>query len=147
MYHADYFFPYALKHVFPVLYNKRDFSIEVFENEISGIVDTLRILQATCVTLQYKHHYQGTLDKEIQEQKDTLLTFKGGGVHLDKVGLYKALQCISYQIETKHLKDLRGLTGEEQNAMIFLTAMENDLAADIVRDLPAYESAKWEITR
>ena len=40
---------------------------------IREIVDELRRINVLAVSLQYKHHYAGTLDKEIEEQTTLLL--------------------------------------------------------------------------
>ena len=111
--------------------------------EITAFVDTLRELNVLCVSLQYKHHYEGVLDKEIQEQKAELMENKKDATHLNDVDAFKSLQCLSYQIEIRHLKDLRELTVMEELAMALLEEMTNEIATHIVRKLPAYEKARW----
>jgi hypothetical protein len=111
--------------------------------EIKAFVDILRELNVLCCSLQYKHHFEGKLDQEIQEQRDTLLTNKKTVAHLTDIGAYKALQCLSYQIELKHLKDLRALTTQEELAMKLLEEATNEIASQIVRNLPGYDTANW----
>lgn len=140
---SEFHFPYALKNIYPELYNKST-GVDIQADKVSEIVDTLRSLNVLCVSLQYKHNFTGVLDAEIAEQME-IVQDKPEGVQLSTIGLYKAIQCVNYQIETEHLKELRELTEDEQNAMIFLKAMDNHLAYLIVMALPEYDTAKWEI--
>lgn len=142
---SNFYFPYSFKDKFPKIYNGRHFSQDLIDKEVISIIDTLRELTPLCVTLQYRHHYEGKLDKEIIEQTEILKHDKKGGEPLTKIGLFKALQCLSYQIETDHLKQLRNLTTEEENALFFIDELKNTLAVDIVSSLPDYEAQKWEI--
>lgn len=141
--HSDFYFPYSFKEIFRVLYDKKHFTQDAVDNTIKSIIDSLRRLNVLCVTLQYKHHYKGYLDKEIEEQTSLLLEDKNGGESLTKIQLLKALQCLFYQIETEHLKELRSLTEKETNALFFVRTMINELALDIVNSLPEYDNAKW----
>ena len=52
---------------------------------------------------------------------------------------------MTYQIETKHLKELRQLTVQEENAIIFFEEIKHALAVDIISELPEYNNAKWSI--
>jgi len=142
---SNFYFPYSFKDKFPKIYNKGHYSQDAIDAEVKAIIDTLRELTPLCVTLQYKHHYQGGVDKEIAEQTAILKQENKGGEPLAKIGLFKALQCLSYQIETKHLTDLRSLTNEEENALFFVDELKCVLAVDIVAGLPSYDTEKWEI--
>lgn len=113
--------------------------------EITGFMDTLRELSVLCVSLQYKHHYENKLDAEIAEQRNTLFNNKTTKAHLNDISAYKALQCINYQIEIFHLKELRNLTAPEEMAMELLHEITGEIAMKIVRTLPAYEKAGWSI--
>lgn len=141
----NFYFPYSFKDKFEKIYYKGHYSQDLIDKEVISIIDTLRELTPLCVTLQYRHHYEGTVDKEISEQTEILKQTRKGGTPLTKVGLFKALQCLSYQIETEHLTQLRSLTTEEENALFFVDELKNALAIDIVSSLPDYEAQKWEI--
>lgn len=142
----DFYFPYELKAKYPILYN-RSGSVEMQENELQAVMDNLRELNAVCVTLQYKDHYIGSLDKEIQTQKDNLLNNRKAikPAVLNTRGLYNALKCINYQIEIEHLKDLFGLNDAQRDAMSFLKEMINALAHHIVSQLPEEKGNNWSI--
>lgn len=141
-YKQGFYVPYSLKQIAPKFYAKQHYSFETVRDEIKGIIDTLKELQVVCVTLQYKHHYEGVLDKEIETQMN-LVKIKSNIEGLSLCGIVKALNCIDYQIEVEHLKELRELTNEEQNALTFVREMVNALNMHIVSDLPEYESAKY----
>jgi FtsZ-binding cell division protein ZapB len=140
-----FYFPYSIRNIYPKIYNKRDHSFDAIEAEVKTVMDTIRELSAVCVTLQYKHHYKGVLDTEIKEETEYLLNNRKEHDLLSPVALYKAICCISYQIEIEHLKELRELTQAEQNAIIFIKEMEDALCAHIVSKLPEYDTAKWSI--
>jgi hypothetical protein len=113
--------------------------------EIAGFVDALREINVLCTTLKYKHHYEGKLDTEIEGQKKTLFNNKATRLQLNEFGLYKALQCINYQIEIFHLTEIRALTATEELAMQLLGEISNEIAAKIIRKLPEYTAAAWSI--
>ena len=112
---------------------------------IGEFVETLKELQVLCVTLQYRHHYEGRLDAEMQEQREIFKADKSRGNELNVYALSKALRCIRYQIETGHLTQLRELTEMEQTALTLLDDLINDLCSYIVCNAQQYEAAKWEI--
>lgn len=114
------------------------------DQQIMEFMTTLRELQALCVCLQYKHHSEGKLDKEIQEQT-AITKLKTSITKLNTISGFKALLCIRYQIETCHLKELRALTDGEALAMDILTKVIAELADTIARSLPAYDKAPWSI--
>ncbi|PXV62351.1 hypothetical protein CLV62_12039 [Dysgonomonas alginatilytica] len=108
-------------------------------------MDELRKLSVLCVSLQYKHHYEGTLDKEIQEQTYILMSDKKSCRHLDNVNLFSTVGCIDYQIELCHLEELRPLTQAENNAWKFLQSFKSDLAKYIVYRLADSDGAVYSI--
>ncbi len=142
---STFYFPYSLKDSAPELVNKRLYSLDRIEGRISSIFDSLRQLTALCVTLQYRHCYEGKLNREIETQTEILMSQKKIYISLDKLALYKALNCIVYQIETRHLKDLRGLTTQEENALLFINEMIICLAKDVISNLPEYNDNSWSI--
>ena len=138
-------FPYELKGEFPELYNMHTAPDFAKAQSVQELTNSLRSLNALCVTLQYAHHYEGRVDQEIKEQTDGLINEKSGGELLNKVQLFKALQCLNYQIETSHLTELRELTIDEANAMKFLDVFTDALARFIVSSSSDYDKAKWEL--
>lgn len=110
---------------------------------ITIFMDTLRELSVLCVSLQYKHHYVGFLDKEIEDQKAILFSDKHSSITLDHVGLLKAIQCVGYQIELEHLQELREITEAEQNAIGLIEGYEQTLSMYIINKLPSYEASAW----
>jgi len=139
---TDFYFPYSFKSVFPELYEKRKTGIDTAANKVTEIIDTIRQLNVLCVSLQYAHHYEGVLDNEIKEQTEIVMQRLECRA-LTSVELYKQLNCVSYQIEIEHLKELRDLTQDEENAMFFLREIQNSLASHIVHKSPAYDKAEW----
>jgi hypothetical protein len=138
-------FPYSFKETFPTLYDSRNFTSAQIKQTAGEIVDTLRSLNALCVTLKYKHHYAGTLDTEIESQTRTLMSNKKAFTHLNKIALFKSLRCVNYQIEIESLKELRDLTELETNAMFFMKEFCDALAYHIIGGLDAYDKAPWGI--
>jgi hypothetical protein len=141
---SNFYFPYSFKNTFPELYDKRHYSQDKIDLKVKQTIDTLRELNVLCVSLQYKHHYPGTLDKEIAEQLE-VAKMKDAGQSLTNISLLKQLQCLNYQIETEHLKELRSLTPDEENAMFFIEELKNALAMDIINKLPDYDKSPWGI--
>lgn len=138
---SNNFWTYGIKRKFREL----DSGCDIAYSKVEELIDELRKLNVLCVSLQYKHHYEGVLDREIEEQTEILMSNKSESEILDKFGLYKALQSINYQIETYHLKDLRELTQGEKDALWLVEELVNDLAHDIVNGLQGYNDAKWSI--
>ena len=112
---------------------------------IGALMDEVRNLSALCISLQYKHHYQGRLDKEIEHSQRELLNNKAAIRSISLIGLYKALQSIDYQIELEHLTGLRGLTDMEEVALSWIKKVSEDISERIIKELPEYESSEWVI--
>jgi len=144
IYDNNFYVPYSLKNIVPKFYDRRQSSVKNVEKELTGIVNTLRELNVLCVSLQYKHHYEGVLDTQIQSELNEVKT-KTETRHLTNHGLYNAFSCLNYQIEIGHLKELRELTTDEENALTFLREMKIALASDIVSKLPEDKSNTWEV--
>ena len=141
---SSFYVPYSLKEITPKFYDRKKYLIEDIETEISEIIDTLRELNVLCVSLQYKHNFEGTLDNEIKEEL-TLVKTKTDIKGLTRHGLFNALRCVDYQIESEHLNDLRSLTQNEENALAFVKGLYISIALDLVRELPDDKSNKWSI--
>lgn len=138
---SDFRFSYKFRDTFPAIYAKQGAAANA---EIKNVYDALKRLTVLCVSLQYKHHYVGKLDQEIQEQME-LVFIKESPAFLNKYGLLKALGCIHYQIEVKHLQDLRDLTEDEQDALFFLSELKSDLAYHLATHCPQYQNAPYSL--
>lgn len=126
--------------------NTYNYMMREYDTEyISSVVDNLRYINVVCVTLQYKAHYKGKLDNEIQKQLDYLFNNKNGGEFLSIKQLLQCLRCINYQIEIEHLTELRELTESEQNAIEFLSIFSNKLAMYIINDTDILRDTKWSL--
>jgi hypothetical protein len=121
------------------------FKIKDPQELIGALMDEIRSLSALCISLQYKHHYQGKLDEEIERSQEELMSNKTAWEGLPIMGLYKAIQSIEYQIETKHLIELRGLTEPEEVALSWIKKVEGEIAERIINQLPEYRGSKWVI--
>lgn len=137
-------FDHEIRKMYPYL--SGDISmIDAMDDTVSGIMDEIRKLSVLCVCLQYRHHYEGTLNIEIEQQTGILINDKANYKKLGDIELYIAVQCIDYQIETEHLTDIRPLSPNEEMAYRFLRVFECNLAKYIVSRLPEYEKAGWAI--
>ncbi|GAC1661487.1 MAG: hypothetical protein NVS9B7_29480 [Flavisolibacter sp.] len=114
------------------------------ETELTNVIETLRELNVLCVTLQYKNHYIGTLDNEMEEQL-TIVKDRTEKKTLSLHGLYNALKCVNYQIEIEHLKEIRELSTREENAILFLDIMMRAISEQIVENLPEDKTHVWEV--
>ncbi len=138
-------FPYELRKIFPHQYSNDNKYIER-RQEIKNVVDTLAKINVLTVCLQYKDKYiEGTLDAAIKEDTEQVLNRDGAYKSLTPAGLFKAIQCLDYQIEIEHLTNIRELTETEINALAWLKAMRNKVAEYIVINTPDYEKADWGI--
>lgn len=136
---------YFCKDIVPELYNHSDgFDQNKAMSKISDMCDKLRELNVLCCTYQYKEHYKDTIDKEISEQM-AIVNEEIMGNNLSKVVLFKALNCLFYQIELEHLEEVRPLTKEEKQAYDFFQVFTSKLAENIVSNMPEYDAAAWGI--
>ena len=112
--------------------------------KIKNFIDTLRELNVMCVSLQYKHHSEGTLDTEISEQRERVYSDNSYKT-IDIYGLIKALACVNYQLETENLIEFRPLTESETTALKYLDDLKYDLCYYLVNTSPQYDKGDWEI--
>ena len=142
---TDFYFSPELLKIAPELDRHKSTGKKDAQHRIDALTNNLRDLQVLCVCLQYKHHFPGTLDQEIQAHKQHLdyqqFTVEG----LTLVRLYKALCCALYQIETHHLEELRPLTTDEREGLSFFTTLKIELSEYIIWKSPAFQNAPWEI--
>jgi hypothetical protein len=127
----------------PELFSPQNYTLDAIDSRLRELIDSVRELNVLCVNLQYKHHAEpGTLDTIIQLETEAI---KGrtGGSFLNPVQLLKALQCAKYQIETEHLKELRGLTQDEENSLLFISCCIDSLKDLIICQMEDYKSAAW----
>lgn len=128
-------------------YNRNDYFDYNFSKDVQVVrdyVDSLREINVLCVILQYKHHYVGVLDEQIEAER-FFLKEKTSKKLLNDFQLLKALECLSYQIEINYLKELRGLTELEQSSLDFLSGIKNTVRRKIINNLSEYNNAEWEI--
>jgi len=127
------------------LQTKSDFySLNVSQEDISNIFENLKKINVLCVCLQYKHHYDGKLDQEIENQTQIILEDK----RFKEISNYQAFSCINcvkYQIEIEHLKELRSLTAQEERSLAFLEEFKKRLAYYLVENSAKYGKTTWEI--
>jgi hypothetical protein len=135
--------PAAFREKFPSVYYKSDF--DAIDKTVTVICNELRKLNVLTVTYQYKDHYKGRVNTEIKTATDALLKYRTEKVKLTTLGLYNALNCIEFQIETQHITDFRPLYPEEENALLFLTEMIESIGLYIIRKLPEDKTCRWEI--
>jgi hypothetical protein len=138
---TDFHVPYELKH-FDILYSRRIAGTDAIYDEVTRIMNIIRNLSCECVVMQYKHHYKVPARQVKLEQAD-LLKHPDQFVRLNFTALYKAVECVNYQIELKQLK--REVTQEEKDAVLFLRELAIALAKEIVRVTPEYDAAQWWI--
>lgn len=141
----DKLFQYEVDRIVPEFSTRSGLNMYMVEEKLTEIIDTIIDLQVTCVFLQYKDHYEGTLDQDIRETKQQIKTNLNSGDLLNKPALFKAIQCIFYQTETEFLTDLRPLSQEEKKALNFLKLLEKRLAYAIAEDTDFYQRAPWAI--
>lgn len=141
----DFYLSKKLGDITPELVNRHSLKDKHLERGINTLIVTLMELQVLCVSLQYRHHYEGRLDEEIREQREILQEKCNNPLMLPPVGLYQAIQCALYQIETEHLVELRPLTMDEEKCLHFFEQFESDIAKYIVRESPEYRQQKWSI--
>ena len=132
-------------------YNLKEFGLYKYNTslnesvvKVAKYIQDLRELNVVCFYLQYKDGYDESIDvlipNELQYLKNPTKVKE-----LTPLGLYNALICLNYQIETEHLKELRGLTEEEQMALDFLEVFTNSLARFICQIAPEDKTNKWSI--
>lgn len=141
----DFYVSYDLRKIAPKIYNDRGTSDQFATEEINSFIGTLMELQVLCVSLQYRHHYEGCLDQEISEQREILHIPCHNPVSLSPAALYKSIHCALYQIETEHLEELRPLTSKEKDCLTFFRLFANNIADYVIQHLPEYDKAPWGI--
>lgn len=93
---------YNLKQIAPQIYGyKRTSDEQSAIKEVNSFIEILMELQVLCVSLQYRHHYEGRLDQEISEQREILHIPCNNPVLLSPVALYKSIQCTLKQNTSK----------------------------------------------
>lgn len=142
----SFYVSYNLKQIAPQIYSyKQTLNEQSAIKEVNSFIGTLMELQVLCVSLQYRHHYEGHLDQEISEQREILHIPCNNPVPLSPAALYKSIHCALYQIETEHLEELRPLTSKEKDCLAFFQLFAANIADHIVSCLPEYDKAPWGI--
>lgn len=86
---------------------------------------------------------QLTKEKKNLLQEGTAAAAMRNGKKLTNIELYKALQCIRYQIEDNEIIRYRDLTEQEKKVLSFIDQFLNILAVQIISELPEYNTAAW----
>lgn len=142
----NFYVSFSLKQIAPQIYSyKRTSDEKSAMKEVNSFIETLMEIQVVCVSLQYRHHYEGRLNQEISEQREILHMPCDNPVSLSPAALYKSIHCALYQIETKHLEELRPLTSKEKDCLTFFRLFAANIADHIVSHLPEYDKAPWGI--
>lgn len=141
----EFYLSKKLGDIVPELINRNLLKDKHLERGMNTLIATLMELQVLCVSLQYRHHCEGRLDEEIREQREILQEKCYNPLMLPPVGLYQAIQCALYQIETEHLVELRPLTMDEEKCLHFFEQFAIDIAKYIVRQSPEYRQQQWSI--
>jgi hypothetical protein len=131
------------KKSFEDLYYEKDTIIVA--NLIGEIFDTLRNISVLTVNYQYGKHNPETIHEDIKTDLLILMGEKHTSVPLTDVEVYKAIQCLFYQIEIEHLVAIRPLNDFEKNSMKFLKDFNEKMGKFIINNLPNYQNAKWSI--
>lgn len=138
--HEDLFlFPVSVREIAYELFDKSYSAWRQGEKRIKSIMDTLRDLNVICVGLAWNEPDMWKtmiLEKEAVKVKTKI-------VHLNNIELYKAIQCIEYQIEIEHLEALGEVSMEQKAALFFLKEVKATLATFILCNSEDYEKAKW----
>lgn len=134
------YLPYEMADRYRKIYDDQGF-FEVREKAIFEQVDNFIKLQCLCVNLQYKHHSKN-LDLDIElTTKEALKNVESERV--SKTQLTKLIGCALYQVETEHLKELRELTKEEEDALYFFKLMQKELTEDILYNSEEFKNADY----
>lgn len=141
----DFFPSFMFKKIAPQIYSYRRTSSQLAIEEINSFIEILMELQVLCVSLQYRHHYEGHLDREISKQREILHIPCNNPMPLSPAGLYKSIQCALYQIETEHLEELRPLLPKEKDCLTFFRQFAINIADYIVSRLSEYDKSPWSI--
>lgn len=146
-YDKDFILPLPLSRVFPKWFYMEEsgYSKESVENEIKKFFNHVREFSVLCVNLQYADSAKGNLQDKIRSEKTDLLTNSDTFVDLSLIGLLKALESTTYQLEIEHVIQLRQLTPDEQNIMFALLEFAKHLRIMIIRNLQEYKDASWLI--
>ena len=121
------------------------FKLEDFtKNLIDKYIDVLIVLSVETVCLKYKHHLEEgqTVERDIKDQTRAAKR-RTEPAELSDTALFKAIQCMEYQIETEHLN--RPETTLEKEAQEFFKTLKIQLALIIAGTSADYEKAKWAI--
>lgn len=124
------------------LVNSGDFMGRFKESEIKSFVKNARELNVLCVSFQYKNHLDNGLDNEIKEQME-IANMKDGTKELTPLGLYNALRCLNYQLETHHLKGINDKLIND--TMPMLECFINFAAEVVCEKLPDDKTNRWSI--
>ena len=88
---------------------------------------------------------EGELDLSIRAETEYLFNNKLSNKQLSAIELLKGIECIISQIQFEPVEEIRDIEGTERFAMSFILNYTNYLKDLIIRTMPAFSEAPWEI--
>ena len=112
-------------------------SVQTIQNVFSNLKD----LNIKSFYDKYSSHYRDRdLQKSIvQSEKD--INLKTKIKPLDFYGIYKAINCLLYQIEL----DTNKMLGTELDALKWIKNVQNKISYKIISESAKYDNAAWEV--
>lgn len=124
------------EYVYPIIRACREYGADP-EAMIDTLIETMYSLN--CET------YGAKYSEDVSEMVAVGLSKYGGQLLETPWQLLKALKCLDYQIEIDGLEQYRKLIEPETNSLKLVTQLIGSIQDSIIRQLPEYKAAKWEI--
>lgn len=119
---------------------------EVGPLRVESLMDDIRKLTVLSVCLQHIDAMaEGELDISIRSETAYLLNNKLSNKELSAIELLKGILCILAQIQSEQIEEIRDIEERERFALSFLFNYINYLKDLIIRTIPAFSEAPWEI--
>lgn len=113
---------------------------------VESLMDDIRKLTVLSVCLQHIDAMaEGELDISIRSETAYLLNNKLSNKELSAIELLKGILCILAQIQSEQIEEIRDIEERERFALSFLFNYINYLKDLIIRTIPAFSEAPWEI--
>lgn len=130
------------KHLLERKSKDSDFLYNISVSEIKETMKQIRLISIDSVS--YQNEGKVSLDVSILKQ-EYLKPINIWTVKLSLIELYKALNCIDYQIEVEFIKRHRELTKEEIKALELFEKITYKVADYYIGRLDEYNNAKWSL--
>ena len=119
---------------------------EVSTIGVESIMDSIRRITVLSVCLQHIDAMaEGELDLSIRAETEYLFNNKLSNKQRSAIELLKGIECIISQIQFEPVEEIRDIEGTERFAMSFILNYTNYLKDLIIRTMPAFSEAPWEI--